>query len=107
MRQAAAGARPRRNSRNGRHAGEHLIAAARAFYNRAIADGYLTGVDSPAHRIRKPRQLPNTRRALTPDELSDINAAARSGGNDMCSTRCCCACTPKRPAGAAALSRCA
>ncbi|MFI6785598.1 tyrosine-type recombinase/integrase [Micromonospora sp. NPDC050276] len=83
MRQAAAGARPRRNSRDGRHAGEHLIAAARAFYNRAIADGYLTTVDSPAHRIRKPRRLPNTRRALTPDELSDIKAAARSGGNDI------------------------
>ncbi|MDG4757241.1 hypothetical protein [Micromonospora sp. WMMD710] len=83
MRQAAAGARPRRNSRNGRHAGEHLIAAARAFYNRAIADGYLTVVDSPAHRVRKPRRLPNTRRALTPEELSDINAAARSGGNDI------------------------
>ncbi|MEU7928453.1 site-specific integrase [Micromonospora sp. NPDC049107] len=83
MRRAAAGARPRRNSRNGRHAGEHLIAAARAFYNRAIADGYLTAVDSPAHRVRKPRRLPNTRRALTADELSDINAAARSGGHDI------------------------
>ncbi|MFI7211646.1 tyrosine-type recombinase/integrase [Micromonospora maritima] len=83
MRQAAAGARPRRNSRNGRHAGEHLVAAARAFYNRAVADGHLTAVDSPAHRIRKPRRLPNTRRALTPDEVSDINTAARSGGNDI------------------------
>ncbi|WP_410813520.1 tyrosine-type recombinase/integrase [Micromonospora sp. 067-2] len=83
MRQAAAGARPRRNSRNGRLAGEHLVAAARAFYNRAIADGYLTVVDSPAHRVRKPRRLPNTRRALTPGELSDINAAARSGGKDI------------------------
>ncbi|GAA2715070.1 tyrosine-type recombinase/integrase [Micromonospora olivasterospora] len=40
-------------------------------------------MDSPAHRVRKPRRLPNTRRALTPDELSDINAAARSGGNDI------------------------
>ncbi|MET8282799.1 site-specific integrase [Micromonospora sp. NPDC005174] len=83
MRQAAASARPRRNSRHGRHAGEHLIAAARAFYNRAIADGYLTIVDSPAHKVPKPRRLPNTRRALTPDELSDINAAARSGGKDI------------------------
>ncbi|MCX5066039.1 tyrosine-type recombinase/integrase [Micromonospora lupini] len=64
-------------------AGEHLIAAARAFYNRTVADGYLTIADSPAHRVRKPRRLPNTRRALTPDELSDINAAARSGGNDI------------------------
>ncbi|MFV2104721.1 tyrosine-type recombinase/integrase [Micromonospora sp. LOL_024] len=83
MRQATVGARSRRNSRHGRHAGEHLVAAARAFYNRAIADGYLAAVDSPAHRIGKPRRLPNTRRALTSDELCDINAAARSGGNDV------------------------
>ncbi|WP_174534870.1 tyrosine-type recombinase/integrase [Micromonospora chalcea] len=83
MRQATAGARSRRNSRHGRHAGEHLIAAARAFYNRVIADGHLIAADSPAHRISKPRRLPNTRRALTPDEMSDINAAARSGGNDI------------------------
>ena len=31
-------ARSRRNSRHGRHAGEHVIAAARAIYTRAIAD---------------------------------------------------------------------
>ncbi|MEU8265358.1 site-specific integrase [Micromonospora sp. NPDC048999] len=83
MRQATAGARSRRNSRHGRHAGEHFVAAARAFYTRAIADGYLSAVDSPAHRVRKPRRLPNTRRALTPKELEEINRAARSGGNDI------------------------
>jgi hypothetical protein len=41
---AAAGARSRRNGRHGRHgrhAGEHVIAAARAIYNRAIADGHI------------------------------------------------------------------
>jgi hypothetical protein len=37
----AATARSRRNSRHGRHAGEHVIAAARAIYNRAIADGLI------------------------------------------------------------------
>lgn len=83
MRQATSGARSRRNSRHGRHAGEHFVAAARAFYTRAIADGYLSAVDSPAHRVRKPRRLPNTRRALTPKELEEINRAARSGGNDI------------------------
>ncbi|MEH1058405.1 hypothetical protein V6U89_24745 [Micromonospora sp. CPCC 206171] len=55
MRQATAGARSRRNSHHGRHAGEHLIAAARAIYRRAIADGYLTAADSPAHRYRRHR----------------------------------------------------
>ncbi|MFY1692973.1 integrase [Plantactinospora sp. WMMB782] len=62
-------ARTRSNSRNGRHAGEHLIAAARAFYTRAIADNLIPATASPAHRIAKPRRLPSTRRALTEHEL--------------------------------------
>ena len=32
--------------------------------------------------MAKPRRLPNTRRALTADELAQINDAARFGGND-------------------------
>ncbi|MEH1128204.1 tyrosine-type recombinase/integrase [Micromonospora sp. CPCC 206061] len=81
--QAAATARLRRNARGGRHAGEHVVAAVRAIYNRAIADGLLDRADSPAHRVGKPRRLPSTRRALTPDELEQINVAARSSGNDV------------------------
>lgn len=73
----------RRTSRGGRHAGEHVIAAARAVYNRAIADGLIQPSASPAHRVAKPRRLPSTRRALTSDELADINLAARCGGNDV------------------------
>lgn len=76
-------ARSRRNSRHGRHAGEHVIAAARAIYNRAIADGLIHPAASPAHRVAKPRRLPNTRRALTPHELEQINTLARSSGNDV------------------------
>ena len=38
-RRAIALARKRRTSRSGRHAGEHVIAAARAVFNRAAADG--------------------------------------------------------------------
>lgn len=44
---AASTARSRRNSRHGRHAGEHVIAAARAIYTRAAADGYLTAAAQP------------------------------------------------------------
>ncbi|MEU7875432.1 hypothetical protein [Dactylosporangium sp. NPDC049140] len=77
-----AGARNRRNSRHGRYAGELLVAAARAYYNRAIADGHIDPAASPAHRVRKPRRLPSTRRALTPDELTAINQVARTTGND-------------------------
>lgn len=73
QRQAAALAQLRRNVRGGRHAGEHVIAAIRAIYNRAIADGLLEASDSPAHRVGKPRRLSSTRRALTPEELEEIN----------------------------------
>jgi hypothetical protein len=83
QRQMAATARSRRNSRSGRHAGEHVIAAAQAIYNRAIADGLIDAAASPAHRVVKPRRLPSTRRALVAHELEQINRAARTSGNDV------------------------
>ena len=83
LHRTAATARSRRNSRHGRHAGEHVIAAARAIYNRAIADGHIAPGASPAHRVSKPRRLPSTRRALTTHELGEINTAARTSGNDV------------------------
>src|SRR5262249_43857885 len=55
----------------------------RAVYGRAIADGLLDPGTSPAHRVAKPRRLPSTRRALTPDELAQINQVARTTGNDV------------------------
>jgi integrase len=73
----------RRNARQGRHAAENLIAAARAVYNRAIADDLIDPRLSPAHRVSKPRRLPSTRRALTPQELTAINNTARTIGNDV------------------------
>jgi integrase len=60
-----------------------VIAAARAVFNRAIADGLIAPGASPAHQVAKPRCLPNTRRALITDELAQINTAARTGGNDV------------------------
>jgi len=81
--QTVAAARFRRTSRGGRHAGEHVIAAARAVFNRAIADGLIEPGASPAHKVSKPRRLPNTRRALTAHELEQINLAARTSGNDV------------------------
>ncbi|GAA2624061.1 hypothetical protein GCM10010399_64280 [Dactylosporangium fulvum] len=76
-------ARNRRNNRGGRYAGELFIAAARAYYTCAADDGLIDAADSPAHRISKPRRLPSTRRALTPDELTEINVTARTTGNDV------------------------
>jgi len=81
-RQTVATARHRRNHRGGRHSGEHVIAAARAIYSRAIVDGLMHPAASPAHRVPKPRRLPNTRRALTTSELDAINITARTTGND-------------------------
>ena len=60
-----------------------MIAAARAMFNRAIADGYVAAGDSPAHRVVKPRRLPSPRRALMSAELEEINLAARTSGNDV------------------------
>jgi hypothetical protein len=80
---AAATARSRRNSRHGRHAGEHVIAAARAIYTRAIADNLIIPGTSPARRVAKPRRLPSSRRALTVHELDQINTAVRTSSNDV------------------------
>ena len=82
QRGTAAKAVPRRNGRGGRHAGEHAIAAARAFYSRTIADRLIPTGSSPAHHVAKPRRLPSPRRALTTHELAEINAVARTSGND-------------------------
>jgi hypothetical protein len=82
QREAVAKSVSRRNGRGGRHAGEHVIAAARALFIRAIADGLIDAAASPAHRIAKPRRLPSARRALTPRELAEINEVARTSGND-------------------------
>ena len=83
---AAAGARSRRNGRHGRHAGEHVIAAARAIYSRAIADGQSTPGASPAHRVAKPRRLPSTRRALAAHELSRSTRPHAPAGTTSSST---------------------
>ena len=58
-------ARSRRNSRHGRHAGEHVIAAARAIYNRAIADGLIEANASPAHRVAMSRPMARPLSRLT------------------------------------------
>jgi site-specific recombinase XerD len=83
LRSLIAGAVRRRNHRAGRNTGENFICAARALYNRAIADGLIDPATSPAHRVAKPRRLPSTRRALTEHELTQIYAAARTSGNDV------------------------
>jgi integrase len=72
----------RRNSRGGRGAAEHLIAALRCMYRHAVADGLLTERDNPASRVAKPRRLASTRRALPDARLAEILQVAGGTGND-------------------------
>ncbi|MFG1917883.1 tyrosine-type recombinase/integrase [Micromonospora sp. NPDC048898] len=72
----------RRNARGGRSAAEHLIAALRCLYKRAVADGFIAESDNPALKVAKPRRLPSTRRALADTRLAEINEVAASTGND-------------------------
>ncbi len=48
---------PRRNSRGGRSAAEHLIAALRCMYKHAEEDGLIDSADNPARKVEKPRRL--------------------------------------------------
>jgi integrase len=73
---------PRRNSRGGRTAAEHLIGALRCMYRHAVADGLISEHSNPAIRVAKPRRLPSTRRAIPAARLAEINAVAASTGND-------------------------
>jgi len=73
---------PRRNSRGGRSAAEHLIAALRCMYKHAEEDGLIDPADNPARKVEKPRRLPSTRRAVADKRLAEINHAAAATGDD-------------------------
>ncbi|GAA2779037.1 tyrosine-type recombinase/integrase [Crossiella cryophila] len=72
----------RRNSRGGRSAAEHLIAALRCVYRRAEIDDLIPKGSNPALKVPKPRRLPSTRCAVANDRLAEINQVAATTGND-------------------------
>ena len=72
----------RRNARGGRSAEEHLVAALRCLYQRAVDDGLITEADNPARKVAKPRRPPSTRRAVPDIRLAEINQAAAATGDD-------------------------
>ena len=72
----------RRNARGGRSAEEHLVAALRCLYQRAVDDGLIAEADNPARKVAKPRRLPTTRRALPDTRLAEINEIAAATGDD-------------------------
>lgn len=75
-------AKVRRNSRGGRSATEHMIAALRYVYRCATADGLIAETDNPAARVPKPRRLASSRRALLDHQLAEVHRAAATSGND-------------------------
>ncbi|WP_306212405.1 tyrosine-type recombinase/integrase [Actinoplanes sp. RD1] len=77
-----ANAKVRANSRGGRSAAEHCVAAFRCLYKRAVADELITADRDPAARVAKPRRAPTNRRALSDSRLEDIYEAAASSGDD-------------------------
>jgi integrase/recombinase XerC len=72
----------RRNARGGRSAEEHLVAALRCLYQRAVDDGLIAEADNPVRKVAKPRRLPSTRRAVPDTRLAEINETAASTGDD-------------------------
>jgi site-specific recombinase XerD len=72
----------RRNGRGGRSAQEHLVAALRCLYRRAVEDGLISEADDPARKVAKPRRLPSTRRAVPETRLAEINQIAATTGDD-------------------------
>ena len=59
--------------RNARGAEEHLVAALRCLYQRAVEDGLIAEVNYPARKVAKPRRLPSTRRAAPDTRLAEID----------------------------------
>jgi integrase/recombinase XerC len=82
MRQLQADAVQRRNFRGGTGAGEHLIAALRCVYRRAVADRLMADADDPAKKVGKPRRPTSQRIALPDERLGELVAAAATGGRD-------------------------
>jgi integrase/recombinase XerC len=72
----------RRNARGGRSAQEHLVAALRCLYRRAVEDGLISEANDPARKVAKPRRLPSRRRAVPETRLAEINQVAATTGDD-------------------------
>lgn len=72
----------RRNSRGGRFAAAHLIAAFRCMYRLAVADQLIDERNNPAAKAAKPRRHGSTRRALLNHQLHQINEVAATTGDD-------------------------
>jgi integrase/recombinase XerC len=94
----------RRNARGGRSAAEHLVAALRCLYRHAEDDGHITPpATRPARSTSPGGSRPPARPSPTPWPKS--TKWPRPQATTPNSTPCCCGCTPRPPAAAAAPSR--
>ena len=69
---------PRRNSRGGCSAAEHLIAALRCMYKHAEEDGLIDPVDNPARKVEKPRGGTSATPSPRPTRATPTAAATRA-----------------------------
>ncbi|MCC8250494.1 tyrosine-type recombinase/integrase [Saccharothrix luteola] len=82
MRRLVENRRIRRNDRGGHSVAEHLLAAMRAIYNRAINDNLLPPQHNPAGKVPKPRRRPTTRQSLGAAEVTALADAVTTSGHD-------------------------
>ncbi|MRH92130.1 tyrosine-type recombinase/integrase [Nocardia sp. SYP-A9097] len=72
----------RRNSRDGRSAGEHMAGAIRSLYRHARNDGYIHPSTNPADTVDSPRRAPSPRTSLSHRQLQQIVHTVETTGND-------------------------
>ncbi len=97
----------RRNARGGRSAEEHLVAALRCLYGRAVDDGLIAEADNPARKVAKPRRLPTTAGRCRTSDWRRSMTPLRPRVMIRSWTPCYCGCTQRRPAAAAVRWPCA
>ena len=98
---------PRRNSRGGRSAAEHLIAALRCLYKHAEEDSLINPADNPARKVESRAACPQRGGRSPTSAWPRSTTRRRPRVMTRSWTRYCCGCTPRPPAAAAARWRCA
>ncbi|WP_109524662.1 MULTISPECIES: tyrosine-type recombinase/integrase [Nocardia] len=76
------GRQMRRTDRGGKGTATTAVNAMRKLYEFAINDGYLRTEKDPSRKVTKPRRPPSRRRALSAEQLTEINTIAATTGDD-------------------------
>ena len=70
----------RRNARGGRSAEEHLVAALRCLYQRAVDDGLITEADNPARSPSRAARRGRRRRSREPMRARQVQDRCPGSG---------------------------